>query len=96
MASILISSMTLATAATAVCGPSKPCTSTITEFPGACCPPIAGHTTTSYSDCGSCALEITTLGVQCLVACPTTTPTSFGITTTITGCASGGRGWEVV
>lgn len=82
----LISILALALMASAQEMLSAPtCTSTVTHPPG-CCPKLAAHTTTSYTSCGSCALDIVTQGPMCMVFCGTTTPVDPSRTTTITEC----------
>ncbi|EME77437.1 uncharacterized protein MYCFIDRAFT_180004 [Pseudocercospora fijiensis CIRAD86] len=61
-----------------------PCTSTITHHPSGCCPQQAAHTTTFYTDCHNCSLDIVTKGPQCLIVCPISQAIDKDATTTLT------------
>lgn len=63
------------------------CTSTITHRPSGCCLPQAAHTTTSYTECHGCSLEVVTRGPQCLIVCPMIQAVDENATTTLTRCA---------
>ena len=65
---------------------SPTCTSTLTHPPG-CCPKLPAHTTTSYTACGPCALDIVTEGPMCMMWCGTSTPIDPFKTTTVTACS---------
>lgn len=62
------------------------CTKTLTPEGVTCCPPVAGHTATSYIDCNGCALT-SAQGPLCKMKCSVPFPTSTDLTTTLTSCA---------
>jgi hypothetical protein len=77
--------LALATLAAASHSPSPPCTKTIKPTSFTCCDTIAGATTTSYTNCGGCALEYEATP-QC--RCFQPPPTDPALTSTETACGA--------
>ncbi|KAK4635319.1 hypothetical protein CLAFUW4_02084 [Fulvia fulva] len=80
----LVATLALVSGSQDLTNPAPTCTSTITHRPAGCCPPRAGHTALSYTDCHGCDLEVITRGPQCLCAPTPVKP----MTTTTKPCTS--------